>query len=270
MLASQPAPEDLLARTVPLLWQLVEFVVVFLLVYALGHYLVEPAVDRALAFRNVQRTLRQALGRVVRVAVVFVAVAVGFSAAGLGNVFTAAAGLAAAVTIAVGFATRDVASNLVSGAFIVADPKLNVGDWIEWKDSSGVIEDISFRVTRVRTFNNELISVPNAELATNAVTNPVARNTLRIAYEFFVADDSDLTLVFDILLDEARAHDAILDDPEPTVRVTAVNDGRIGVQARIWIANPARSDFMLVRSEYLTRVAERFDEAGIERPAIQQ
>ena len=268
MIASQPVPDDFLARTLPFLWQLVEFVVVFVVVYALGHLLVEPAVDRLLAFRRVQRTLRLALGRVLRVAVVFVAVAVGFGAADLGNVFAAAAGLAAAFTIAVGFATRDVASNLVSGAFIVADPKINVGDWIEWKDSSGVIEDISFRVTRVRTFNNELISVPNAELATNAVTNPVARNTLRIAYEFFVADDSDLAEVTAILLSEARAHDAIIDDPEPTVRVTVVNDGRIGVQARVWIADPDRSDFMLVRSEYLSRVAERFDEAGIERPTV--
>ena len=73
-----------------------------------------------------------------------------------------------------------------------------------------------------------------------------------------------------ILLEEARAHEAILDDPEPTVRVTEVNDGRIGVQARVWIANPDRSDFMLVRSEYLTRVAERFDEEGIKLPPLQQ
>ena len=266
MIASLAAAGDPLTRAVGLLWQLAEFLVAFLVVYALGHFVVEPTVGRVLAFRNVQRTLRGAIQRIVRVGVVFVAIATAFSVAEFGNVFTAAAGLAAALTIAIGFATRDIASNLVSGAFIVADPRLNVGDWIEWKNSSGVIEDISFRVTRVRTFNNELISVPNAELATNPVTNPVARNTLRIAHEFFVSDDSDLGEVTQILLAEARRHEEILDDPEPTVRVTEVNDGRVGVQARVWIADPDRADFMQVRSEYLTRVAERFAETGIELP----
>ena len=263
-------PEAAVADALALLSQAVRFVLAFAFVYALGRFLVEPAVDRALAFRRVQQTLRAALERIVHVAVVFVAIAIAFNAAGFGSVFTATAQLAAALTIAVGFATRDVASNLVSGAFIVADPRLNVGDWIEWKDNSGVIEDISFRVTRVRTFDNELISVPNAELATNAVTNPVARSTLRIAHVFYVADDTDIARVRSILLEEARTHEAIIDNPEPTVRVTEVNDGRIGVQARVWIANPDRSDFMLVRSEYLTRVAERFDEAGVELPPLQQ
>ena len=259
-------PEAAIADALALLGQIVRFVVAFAVVYALGRFLIEPAVDRALGYRRVQQTLRATLQRIVHVTVIFVAIALAFNIAGFGSVFTATAQLAAALTIAIGFATRDVASNLVSGAFIVADPRLNVGDWIEWKDSSGVIEDISFRVTRVRTFDNELISVPNAELATNSVTNPVARSTLRIAHVFFVADDTDLGLVRSILLEEARAHQAIIDDPAPTVRVTEVNDGRIGVQARVWIANPDRSDFMLVRSEYLTHVAERFDEEGIELP----
>lgn len=259
-------PEAAIADAIALLSQVVRFVVAFAVVYAIGRFLIEPAVDRALGYRRVQRTLRTTVERLVHVAVVFVAVALAFNIAGFGSVFTATAQFAAALTIAIGFATRDVASNLASGAFIVADPTINVGDWIEWKDNSGVIEDISFRVTRVRTFDNELLSVPNAELATNAVTTPVARNTLRIAHVFYVADDSDIDQVRSILRSEARAHEDILDDPEPTVRVTEVNDGRIGVQARIWIGDPSRADFMRVRSEYLTSVAERFAEAGIELP----
>lgn len=262
----QPPAGDVVAEVVALGWQLVRFAVAFVAVYALGHFVVDPLVARVLAFRHVQRTLRTAIQRIVRVVVVFVAISVAFNAAGFGSVFTATAQFAAALTIAIGFATRDVASNLVSGAFIVADPTLNVGDWIEWDDHSGVIQDISFRATRIRTFDNELTTVPNAELASTTVTSPVARNTLRIVHEFDVADDSNLEVVRTILLEEAHRHPAVLDDPGPTVRVTEVTDSRIAVQVRIWIGDPDRADFMRVRSEYLTRVVERFNTAGVELP----
>jgi len=71
-------------------------------------------------------------------------------------------GGSAVIVAALGFAAQDVIGNLVSGAFIVTDPKFNIGDWIRWNEREGVIDDISFRATRVRTFDNEIITVPNS------------------------------------------------------------------------------------------------------------
>jgi small-conductance mechanosensitive channel len=66
-------------------------------------------------------------------------------------------------------------------------------DWIEWDGNAGFIDDIGFRGTRVRTFNNETVTVPNTELATIPVTNRMSNETLRIAYSFGVGYGDDLS-----------------------------------------------------------------------------
>jgi small conductance mechanosensitive channel len=123
------------------------FTVSLAVVYAIGRFMLEPLTEHALRVRNVNLTIRGAILRVVRAGIWFVGVLLALDLAGAG-VFGASATLAAALTIAVGFATRDIASNLVGGVFIVTDPRFNIGDWIEWEGNEGAIEDITFRVTR--------------------------------------------------------------------------------------------------------------------------
>ncbi|NIS36217.1 MAG: mechanosensitive ion channel family protein, partial [Actinobacteria bacterium] len=62
----------------------------------------------------------------------------------------------------------------------------------------------------------------------------------------------------------------VLDDPAPSVRLTELADSYVGLQSRFWIADPGRTDFVRVRSEYVEDVKNRFDEAGIEIPFPQR
>ncbi|GAA0223428.1 hypothetical protein GCM10009000_042800 [Halobacterium noricense] len=235
------------------------FVASLAVVYVFGRLVLEPLAERALRIRNVNLTIRGAILRVFRAAIWFAGILLALDLAGL-DVFGASATLAAALTIAVGFATRDIASNLVAGVFIVTDPRFNIGDWIEWTGNEGVIEDITFRVTRVRTFDNELITVPNSVLATDAVKNPVAGDTLRISHEFTVGYEADVDAVSEILLEEAEYHDEVSNDPEPSIRIVDMTDSGVSVQVRFWIDNPDHAEFVAARSEFFSRVNRRFDE----------
>jgi hypothetical protein len=85
------------------------------------------------------------------------------------------------------FARRNVTPTLERALRKVLD------DWIEWDGNAGFIDDIGFRGTRVRTFNNETVTVPNTELATIPVTNRMSNETLRIAYSFGVGYGDDLS-----------------------------------------------------------------------------
>lgn len=222
-------------------WAATAFVVTFVVAYVVGRLAVEPALGRVLAVRRVNETYRLATEKLLHALVVVASVAVALAVAGFGSVLNASATLVAAATLALGFAARDVLGNLVSGVFIVADPKFNVGDWIEWDDRAGVIDDISFRVTRVRTFDNKLVTVPNSELATTAVTNPVSTDLLRVAYSVEVA----------------------FDDPDPTVRVLEFTDDGVAVEALFWLRNPDRLDVMRVRSEYVAALKHRLTDADV-------
>jgi len=249
-----------------LVWDFAVAVVVFVALYVVGRRVVLPIVERALATQRVQETVAAALVKTVHVVVILTALRLALDVTDYGYLLSIPPTVIAALTVAVGFASRDIAANLVGGVFIVTDPKFNIGDWIRWQDKEGVIEDISFRVTRVRTFDNELLTVPNSQLATSAVVNAVAKSPRRISHTFHVGDDADLGEVATLLVEEAQASENVLDRPTPTVRVVELDNGRAGVQARYWIDQPSREAFVTIRSNYLQRVNRRLNEAGIELP----
>jgi small conductance mechanosensitive channel len=241
-------------------------IVVFVAVYVVGRAVVVPLADRAMNRRGLDAHAKKPLRKVVMIAVVFVAFAAGFAAAGRGSILTALATIAAAATLAIGFALQDVLQNFVAGVFIFAEKPFRIGDWIQWDDEEGVVEDISLRVTRVRSFDNELMTVPNSQLTDGVLTNPVDADKLRLKFVFGIGYDDDIEKATDIIIEEAAAHEEIMDDPAPSVRLTELGDSSVGLQSRIWIADPSRADFVKTRGEYVTAVKERFDEAGIDIP----
>jgi len=242
------------------------FVVVFVVVYVIGKAIVLPIVDRSLKSRDLDTHARRPLKKLVSIGVVFVAISVAFGMAEYGNFLQSLATIAAAATLAIGFAMQDVISNFVAGVFIYTDKPFRIGDWIEWDGNSGVVEDISLRVTRVRTFDNELLTVPNSNLTDGVIKNPVAKEQLRLKFVFGIGYDDDIDKATEIILKEARDHPEIMDDPEPSVRLTELGDSSVGLQSRIWIEDPSRADFVKTRGEYVTSVKERFDEEDINIP----
>ncbi|MFO8116311.1 MAG: mechanosensitive ion channel family protein [Halorubrum sp.] len=245
---------------------LLTFVVVVSAIYLAGRFVFEPLLTVLLDAGGVEITLRRTIEQVVHVGVVLVGLYAALTLSGFDESINITGPFLAAVTLAVGFAARDVVNNLVSGVFIIADPRFKIGDWIEWNETTGVIDDITFRTTRVRTFDNEIVSVPNSELATSAVTNSVEEKRLRITAEFWIGYEDDADVATAILREEAEALEEILDRPEPTARIMEVNNSRVQLQARIWIRDPSRRDFVRIRSAYLSHVKERFHEEDIRMP----
>ncbi|QLD87326.1 mechanosensitive ion channel family protein [Natronomonas halophila] len=265
-----PSVSELLSKYTALLGQLGEFVLVTLIVYVFGRLVVQPLVSWGFARWNLEPTLERTIEKFLGAGIVVGAVVVGAWAAGFGGLLGGSALIFAALTLAVGFAAQDVLSNFVAGVFIVQDPNFNIDDWIEWDGRAGFISDIGFRVTRIRTFDNETVTVPNTELATTPVTNRMSNEMLRISYTVGIGYTDDIDAATRVLLDVADEHDVILDDPEPTVRVADLADTAILLQSRFWIADPDREDFSETRSEYIQTVTERFRAADVDLSTTSQ
>ena len=242
------------------------FLLAFVVAYLVGKRAVLPLLNRVLNARNLDRHAKTPIQKVVWLLYLFVAITIAFGVAGYDDFLRSLATIAAAATLAIGFAMQDVLKNFVSGVFIFTEKPFKIGDWIEWDGNSGVVEDISLRITRLRTFDNELLTVPNSQLTDSVVKNPVDADTLRLKFVFGIGYDDDVEAATDIILEEARAHDGIMNDPEPSVRLTELGNSSVGLQSRIWIENPSRADFVKTRGEYVRRVKTRFDEAGIDFP----
>jgi small-conductance mechanosensitive channel len=248
------------------LGSLVAFVVAFVVVYLVGRAVVMPILGRVLDRRGIEAHAQKPLKRIVRVVVAFAGLTVALAAAGFPDFLQSIATIAAAATLAIGFAMQDVLKNFVAGVFIYTDKPFKIGDWIEWDGNSGIVEDISFRVSRVRTFDNELLTVPNSQLTDGVIKNPVAKDTLRLQVPFGIGYDDDIDRATEIIVEEADEHPDILDDPAPSVRLTELGDSSVTLTSRIWIGKPSRSDFVKTRATYVQRVKERFDEEGIDIP----
>nr|WP_134672075.1 mechanosensitive ion channel family protein [Halorussus marinus] len=268
MVEALPFLESALGSYALAVTQALYFVVSFAAIYLAGRLTVVPLVGRFLDRRDLDRHARRPLVKLTKFAVVFVAVSVAFGFADYGNFLTSLATIAAAATLAIGFAMQDVIANFVAGVFIYTDGPFKIGDWIEWDNGSysGVVEDIGLRVTRVRTFDNELLTVPNSQLTDGVIKNPVDGERLRLKFLFGIGYDDDIDRATEIIVEEARSHPDILDDPAPSVRLTELGDSSVGLQSRIWIDDPSRADYVKTRGEYVTSVKERFDEEGIDIP----
>lgn len=131
---------------------------------------------------RIDRTTAEAIGRLLRIAVIITASLIilqtfGFSLSGV-LAFGGVGG------IAVGFAAKDLLSNFFGGFFIYTDRPFVVGDWIRSpdRDIEGTVEHIGWRLTRIRTFDKRPLYVPNSTFLSIAVENP-SRMTNRRIYE---------------------------------------------------------------------------------------
>ncbi|WP_049910682.1 mechanosensitive ion channel family protein [Natrinema gari] len=246
----------------------IKFVIALVAIWLVGRLVLLPLVRRALDRRQIDEHAQNPLLMLTRFGIGFGGVAVAFGFADYGNFLVSMAGIAAAGALAIGLAMQDVISNFVAGVFIYTDKPFRIGDWIEWDDGtySGTVEDISLRVTRVRTFDNELLTVPNSALTDGVLKNPVDADKLRLKFVFGIGYDDDIERATEIIVAEAKRHPDIMDDPEPSVRLTELGNSDVGLQSRFWIANPSRADFVRTRGEYVTAVKQRFDEEGIDIP----
>ncbi|WP_227380658.1 mechanosensitive ion channel family protein [Haladaptatus halobius] len=242
------------------------FLVTLIVVYLAGKAFLLPVLTRVLDRQGHDPSVKSLAENLAGVLIWVLAFAVAFTVAGFGSVIAAFGVFAGAIALAVGFAAQDVLSNFVAGIFILKDNPFDVGDWIEVNDIVGRVEDIDLRVTRIRTFDNERITVPNSDLANSALTNPVAYDKLRQKFVFGIGYEDDIDSAKEVILDEASKNTEILDDPGTSIRVTELADSYVGLQTRFWIANPNRANFMRVQSDFVEAVKNRFDAEGIEMP----
>ena len=102
--------------------------------------------------------------------------------------------------IAVGFAAKDLLANFFGGLMIYLDRPFSVGDWVRSPDKEieGTVEDVGWRLTRIRTFDKRPLYIPNAVFANISVENP-SRMTNRRIYETIGVRYSDLGVMSTII-----------------------------------------------------------------------
>lgn len=118
----------------------------------------------------------------IRATIVIIAISIIFREFGLTGFLT---GLGVS-SVVVALAAQDTCSNLFGGMMIVLDKPFLIGDWIQTTEIEGVVQEITFRSTRIKTFANAIVTVPNSKLTNNNIINWSKRSDRRIYFKFII------------------------------------------------------------------------------------
>lgn len=181
----------------------------------------------------------------------------------LGFKLTTLLGAAGLVGVAVGFAAQTSLSNLISGLFLVWEKPVQIGDVINFGDTSGVVHSIDLLSIKLRTFDNKFIRIPNESLIKSQFTNVTYFPIRRMDIDIGVAYKEDVSRVMDILLDVADKNPFCLDEPPPLVVYKGFGDSSLNLMLGIWFA---KADFIKLRNSIMLEIKASFDKEGVEIP----
>lgn len=94
--------------------------------------------------------------------------------------------------LTVALAAQDVASNIFAGMVILFDKPFLIGDWIKTDEIEGIVEEITFRSTRIRTFNNTLVIIPNNKITNSTLINCSKMEKRRVKFDLQIDMDVDM------------------------------------------------------------------------------
>ncbi len=227
--------------------------------YRLAHGLLRRTMSRA---KRIDAGIEQLVLRALRGAfLLFAAVAVldelGIAAAP----FIAGLGIAG---VALGFAAQDTVQNLIAGVTILLDRPFVVGDNIELDDTFGTVEEITLRTTRVRTLDNQMAILPNANVISNKVINHSMLRALRVIVPFGIAYKESPSAARATVLALAEGDKRLHPDYAPSAVVTELGDSSVNMELRLHLRDPKLE--VALRFEYQEKVFDALREAGIEIP----
>jgi small conductance mechanosensitive channel len=211
---------------------------------------------------NLDETAQSFVDTIVRYTVIIVGILATLSAVGINiDSLLASIGIAG---VTIGFAARDAFSNLISGLLIFLDRPFVIGDLVEVGDNYGYVEEITLRSTRIITSDGKMLAVPNNEMINETVASYTNFPNLRLDIPVTVGVGEDLEQVRRLLLEVVEGDPDFLDQPEPRVVVTSLNDYNVAMELQAWLKNERRHVEM--RSTLRERIFRKLNESNVEMP----
>lgn len=175
-------------------------------------------------------------------------------------------GAAGVFTVAISFASQTAASNLISGIFLLFEHPFQVGDTVEVKGITGVVESIDLLSTKLKTPDNKLVRIPNEAMIKSEITNLSYFATRRLDIIVSIAYDCNINQVRTMLIDIANQSEKVLNEPAPNVTIDNFANSAVELKFMVWVNT---SDVSATRNALQETIKQQFDAAGIESPPAQ-
>jgi MscS family membrane protein len=170
--------------------------------------------------------------------------------------------------LAFALAAKDMLANLFGSVTIFVDRPFQIGDRVVIDGRDGVIEEVGFRSTKLRTLTGHVVTVPNSVVANTTVENIAVRPYLKRSFDIGVTYDTSpkkMQLAIEILREmcEARAKNFAA-DREPRVHFTDFNADSLGINVTYWFSPVDWEAFLVFNHDFNMELLARFNSEAIE------
>jgi small-conductance mechanosensitive channel len=232
-----------------------------LVILSVGFFIARRARAAVGRMKNLDAQKRMLFEKFVHLGLVFLSCALALDALGFDlKVLLGAAGV---LTVAIGFAAQTSASNLISGLFLMFERPFVVGDSIELGDLRGEVIAVDLLSTKIRTFTNMMVRVPNETLVKSSITNlsyfPIRRVDLEVGVDYA----ANLDIVEKVIRETIAGHPNILRNPEPLIDMRGFGASSIDFDVRVWAETP---NVVSVKPELYRALNRAFQENQINIP----
>ncbi len=148
------------------------------------------------------------------------------------------------VGLAVAFALQSSLGNIFGGISLIMDKSIRVGDRIKLESGeSGIVDDVGLRSTKIKTWDNQIIVVPNGKLADSKIINYLHRGEkrVRVVVEFGVVYGSNLDKVKKTIIPELKKIKECLKYPAPEAYFKEMSDFSLNFQAKFWVSDVSKA-----------------------------
>lgn len=215
--------------------------------------------ERALKHLNVEKSLHTFVKSSVRILAWFVTIVIILSYLGVDP--TSLIAILSVAGLAVSLAIQGTLSNLAGGMMVLTSKPFKVGDYVQAGGVEGTVADIGLVYTRLKTFDNKLILIPNGEISKEKIVNYTNQELRRVDLTFSVSYDAKPEQVKGVMHNAIGHHNKVLFTPEPFVRMTKIKDSSVDYTLRVWCAT---QDYWQVYYDLLEQLWDDFAGAGVD------
>lgn len=168
--------------------------------------------------------------------------------------------------MAIALASKDTIANLFGSIVLFIDRPFHVGDWIEMNGVEGTVEEIGLRTTRIRTFANSLITVPNASFTTTAINNWSRMRKRRIKMTIGVKYDTPpekLEQAVQNIRDIINSDDNIRSDFY-LVNFDSFGPFSLDIFIYCFTDTTVWGEFLQAKQDFMLKIMRAFKELGVE------
>ncbi len=172
--------------------------------------------------------------------------------------------------IIIGMAARQTLGSLIAGFVLMFSRPFEIGDWVRIGDDEGIVTDITIVNTRVRSFDDETVVIPNDVVANSTVHNLTESDRLRLAINVGVSYDTDLDRARELILDATAELDATESIPKPTAVLKSFGDSAVIFEVRFWIEPATATKRWKAQTAVIQSIKQTFEQQGITIPLPQR